>query len=266
MHQYFINFNDDHFTPNDVLHYLYPLDRFSEREGSLGDTTCKVSPNAPHVDEQSHKSVVDGIAKINRELLAKFESSIGETNCNFLQPLLSDLSNQIKTENPSVYSSVLALYHFHVRVNSLLWSRKKHLEHKPNIKFSLGQVVRHKLYDYRGVVVSWNHKPQIDVSRWDGLQHVEDPQSHPFYHVIPDEADCIRVFGGPRSFRYVCQENLELCKSTELSVEELNSSEWKWDTVKQSYDPSDEMRFLYGEDLESDKTIELCLNDIRVSS
>ena len=53
---------------------------------------------------------------------------------------------------------------------------------------------------------------------------------------------CIRVFGGPRSFRYVCQINLELCKSTELSVEELNSSEWKWDTVKQSYVPSDEMR------------------------
>ena len=241
MYQYFIDFNADHFTPNDVLHYIYPLDRFSEREGSHGNTACEVNPNALHV-EQSHATVVDGIAKINKDLLAKFESSIGETNCNFLQSLLSDLSNQIKTENPTVYSSVLALYHFHVKVNSLLWSRKKHLQHKPNIKFSLGQVVRHKLYDYRGVVVAWNHKPHVDVTNWDGLQHVNDPQNHPFYHVIPDEDDCIRVFGGPRSFRYVCQENLELCKSTELSVDELNSKEWRWDTAKHAYVPSDEMR------------------------
>ena len=142
----------------------------------------------------------------------------------------------------SLYASISALYHFHVKINSLLWSRKIHLEHKPNIKFSLGQIVSHKIYGYRGVIIAWDHKPHVDVTNWDGLQHVDNPQNQPFYHIRPDENDCIRAFGGPRSFRYVCQDNLELCEATGLQVDDLNPREWKWDKEKGCYIPSDEMK------------------------
>jgi len=31
------------------------------------------------------------------------------------------------------------------------------------------QVVRHKKFDYRGVIIGWDHRPTVDVSRWDGV-------------------------------------------------------------------------------------------------
>lgn len=250
--QYFMRFEVDHFVPNSVLSYVYPMDRYSVRDESDYSTDETAPTNEEHdlhAFEQSCISIISGIDKISKQLVASFEEDMSDSkpNCNFLQPLISDLSLQIqqtdeKKSTSAVYSSVLALYHFHVKVNSLCWSRKRHLQHKPKINFSLGQVVKHKLYGYRGVIVAWDHKPYVDVRTWDGLQHVDDPQSQPFYHIVPDEDDCIRAFGGPRSFRYVCQENVESCDATKLAVDHLNQQEWKWDEVKKVYIPSEEMR------------------------
>jgi Hemimethylated DNA-binding protein YccV like len=38
--------------------------------------------------------------------------------------------------------------------------------------------------------------------------HVSPRQ--PFYHVLPDEIDCVRIFGAPRISKYVAQENVDL--------------------------------------------------------
>eukprot|EP00804_Cyclotella_cryptica_P027490 CCRYP_007465-RB/>CCRYP_007465-RB protein AED:0.01 eAED:0.01 QI:1883/1/1/1/1/1/3/591/596 len=284
INQYFNKFESDHFVPNNVLGYVYPMDRYSScdisegRESSTSSASTEAvegeqltDPRLPDV-KAACMTIIQGVNKISNRLVSSIEHDSTDQNskCNFLESLLSGISTQAKIDEDqptlSLYSTILALYHFHVKINSLLWSRKIHLDHKPNIKFSLGQIVRHKLYDYRGVIIAWDPKPHVDVTNWDGLQHVDNPQNQPFYHIRPDENDCIRAFGGPRSFRYVCQDNLELCEPTELEVDELSPQEWRWDKGKGSYVPSDEMKFLYGEKLESDETmIEQNLQKLRVS-
>eukprot|EP00957_Ditylum_brightwellii_P204872 15341151-Ditylum_brightwellii.AAC.1 len=81
----------------------------------------------------------------------------------------------------------------------------------------------------------------------------------PFYHVIPDIDDCIRVFGSERSFRYVCQENLEVWNKEESSSSssssglkvDLDPVEWRFGTREGEegeevyfYEPSDEIKSL----------------------
>ena len=80
------------------------------------------------------------------------------------------------------------------------------------IRFPLGTLVRHRRYNFRGVVAAWDPSPKTDVSRWDGLRDlVGDPNTMPFYHVVADRGDTARAFGQERPFRYVCEENLEVC-------------------------------------------------------
>ncbi|KAL7519912.1 hypothetical protein ACHAWX_004666 [Stephanocyclus meneghinianus] len=256
INQYFTKFETDHFVPNNVLSYVYPMDRYTQSEISEGtdqpvsfaiDEAATGVPSSADVNA-SCMSIIRGVNNISKRLMSSIQHDISDQipNCNFLKSLLSGISTHVKMNDdehaPSVYTTISALYHFHVKVNSLLWSRKIHLKHKPKIQFSLGQIVRHKLYDYRGVIIAWDPKPHVDVSNWDGLQHVENPQNQPFYHIRPDENDCIRAFGGPRSFRYVCQDNLESCEATELQVDDLSPREWRWDKGKGSYIPSEEMR------------------------
>lgn len=38
------------------------------------------------------------------------------------------------------------------------------------VPFTVGQVVMHKKFKYRGVVYGWDVRPVIDVSKWDGVQ------------------------------------------------------------------------------------------------
>jgi hemimethylated DNA binding protein len=247
--QYFTKFESDHFVPNNVLGYVYPMDRFSSHPAfkdnfADGDILTKKGYDSSNGVEHTI-SIIRGIDKISQKLKSAIENEDVTKDSEFLHSLLAGLSTHSNTEEDqttSMYAMVSALYHFHVKINSLLWSRRLHLEHKPKIKFSLGQVVKHKLYDYRGVIVAWDHKPRVDVSNWDGLQNVENPQNQPFYHIIPDEKDCFRAFGGPRSFRYVCQANVELCEPAQLTVDDLNAQQWKWDAVQRSYIPSDEIK------------------------
>ena len=49
----------------------------------------------------------------------------------------------------SAISSLARLYHFHIKINSLLWNRKVNENHEPHIKFSLGKIVKHKIYGFR---------------------------------------------------------------------------------------------------------------------
>jgi len=63
----------------------------------------------------------------------------------------------------------------------------------------------------------------------------------------PDTQDSIDAFGTPRNWRYVCQDNLELCPQDKPL--ELEFDEWKFNEDKGSYTPSAEMKFMYGEDI-----------------
>ena len=106
------------------------------------------------------------------------------------------------------------------------------IEHRTS--FQIGSIVKHKKYNFRGVVVGWDAFPRTDVSRWDGLQHIEgNVAKMPFYHVMADINDTETAFGHERPTRYVVQENLELCPENERVLEVyLNEDDgWKLDST-----------------------------------
>lgn len=117
---------------------------------------------------------------------------------------------------------------------------------KKRIKYTLGTIVRHKKYGFRGVIVAWDGRPVVDVSRWDGLQHIKDPHLYPFYHIIPDQNDCITIFGNERPSRYVCEENLELCPEHERTTMDVDlEPEWIYNHSDGRYEPPDDLKVCF---------------------
>ena len=77
------------------------------------------------------------------------------------------------------------------------------------------------------------------------MQDIDNPNDKPFYHIRPDVNDCITEFGSPRSWRYVCQDNLEPydLKHGRIELEmELDSEEWGWDKENGWFAPSEELK------------------------
>lgn len=84
------------------------------------------------------------------------------------------------------------------------------------VVFRIGEVVRHRKFGYRGVVLGWDIRPLGDAtaiaSRWEGVVGLPSGADQPFYRILPDEQD-VETFLGPGSFRssfYVAEENLQL--------------------------------------------------------
>lgn len=129
--------------------------------------------------------------------------------------------------------------------------------------------MKHKKYNFRGVVTGWDAHPRTDVSRWDGLQHIEDDVNNmPFYHIIADTNDTEEAFGHQRRFRYVCQENLEPCDPLDRNVKVDLDDGWiisKGGPVSVEFIAPNELKFQHGEELDSEineKGIEMCINKL----
>ena len=245
---YFTKFEGGYFVPNKMVSYVYPLDRYSECNFGVvkGTGTDKVEPkhSSPELT-RSRLAITEGIRFISRGLVLSLSESMGQEQVNHDEAMLlisslrssaESMAVEIESNSDQVFVSLAKLYAFYVKINSMLWTRRVNKQHKQIIEFSLGQVVKHKIYGFRGVVLAWDSKPRMDVSR---------PQEKPFYHVYPDVNDCISAFGGPRSFRYVCQDNLELNLNNDKPLDfemTLDPDEWKWVGDSGSYIPSIEMR------------------------
>ncbi|EIE25330.1 hypothetical protein COCSUDRAFT_61552 [Coccomyxa subellipsoidea C-169] len=77
---------------------------------------------------------------------------------------------------------------------------------RSRVAFSLGTVFIHKKFGYKGVVYGWDQECERDPA-WAAAVHADPTQ--PFYHVLPDEDDCQRIFGAVRISKYVAQDNME---------------------------------------------------------
>jgi len=140
--------------------------------------------------------------------------------------------------------------------------REASMKVKENIKYDVGDVVYHTYFGFRGVVVGWDEKPIFDVRHWDGLQHVDNPQDKPFYHIVPDENDCIEAFGAPRGVRYVCEDNLMDCPEGRRSIKVDLDVGWKR-SDSDVYTAPHTLRYQYGSDPEDDGATERCLYRIQ---
>lgn len=126
-----------------------------------------------------------------------------------LQPMLIEHPSN-KPLNPMNAFNMLRILNDLTRGSGEIVSvaRKTHATRK-DVKYSIGQVFRHKKFMFRCVIYDWNVRPVIDVSNWDGVIGLERGANQPFYFVIPDMDDCITHLGGPRDQRYVAEDNLE---------------------------------------------------------
>lgn len=67
-------------------------------------------------------------------------------------------------------------------------------------KFQVGQLVHHKLFDYRGVVVDVDATFQGSEDWYDAMARTRPPKDKPWYHVLVHDAD---------HMTYVTERNLE---------------------------------------------------------
>ncbi len=81
-------------------------------------------------------------------------------------------------------------------------------------KFAVGQIVRHKLFDYRGVIVDVDAVYSLGDVWYEQMALSRPPKDRPWYHVLRDGTD-IRT--------YVAERNLERDPSGEpISHSELD--------------------------------------------
>jgi len=96
----------------------------------------------------------------------------------------------------------------------------------------------------------------VDVSQWDGLTDIDEPESYPFYHIMTDSKDCIEAFGSERPFRYVCEANLEPCPPDGGADLHIPDFDWEHAAQEGRYDPPNRVKFKFGVPFENDKVLE----------
>ena len=68
------------------------------------------------------------------------------------------------------------------------------------VEFSVGELVHHRLFDYRGVIVDVDQDFQATDEWYEAVAKSRPPKNKPWYHVLVHESD--------RS-TYVAEQNLE---------------------------------------------------------
>ena len=72
--------------------------------------------------------------------------------------------------------------------------------HITEVKFSIGELVHHRLFDYRGVIVDVDDKFQGTEQWYEAVAKSRPPKNKPWYHVL--------VHGSDHT-TYVAEQNLE---------------------------------------------------------
>ncbi len=66
--------------------------------------------------------------------------------------------------------------------------------------FSVGQLIRHKRFDYRGVIVDVDPVFQLDEEWYEQVAQSRPPKDKPWYHVLVHQSE---------QMTYVAERNLE---------------------------------------------------------
>lgn len=68
-------------------------------------------------------------------------------------------------------------------------------------QFAVGMVIRHRLFDYRGVIADVDPQFSLDDDWYARMASSRPPKDAPWYHVLVD---------GSRQITYVAERNLQL--------------------------------------------------------
>jgi len=55
-------------------------------------------------------------------------------------------------------------------------------------KFRIGQLIRHRLFDYRGVIVDVDPRCMASEEWYEAMARTRPPKDRPWYHVLVDKA------------------------------------------------------------------------------
>ncbi len=129
-------------------------------------------------------------------------------------------------------------------------ARREANRDREGIAFRVGMVLRHRLFNYRCVVVGWDRRPTIDVSKWEGVVQTASREDQPFYHVVPDTSDSLHFLGGTRKLMYCAQENLEPCHALESRIHSdvISQAFTHFDLLTQSFVPTERIAWQYPAD------------------
>lgn len=116
-------------------------------------------------------------------------------------------------------------------------------EDKSGVKYAVGQVFMHKKYGYRAVVYGWDRECERD-EEWLRHMNVQNAQQ-PFYHCLPHEHDCVRLFGGVRITKYVAQDNMEPLAGTRIIHRALDNFFDGYSTSMGRYIPTRKLQYQY---------------------
>jgi hemimethylated DNA binding protein len=262
------------FVPNDVLAYEYPTDIESPPLGEqqatskTEDAALQIIAGAEDMSDHLRRIILDYMAAPEPgklKILSLFLERVLKISSGEVLPVKDRLAANSISKPKLAASYLQFLISLSEDIGDLLWQRRRNMESADRINFSVGEIVKHTEYGFRGVIVAADPEPVVDVSRWDGLQHIKHPELYPFYHIIPDQQDCIRVFGGERPSRYVCEANLVVCPTSEKNIDVNLGPEWERDRPRGAYIPPDDVKFKYGIDLADDGKTKQCLMELRDS-
>lgn len=218
--QLFQGFRDGAFLLPPLLSYTYPND------AAMNDYGILQRALPVHIKEVANQ-IVNGVQEFAQELegIMKQHTVVGSLEgltalaTGHVAPSSVDLSFIQQVIHETVHPITLAALHVRelLDVADQLNDALTHRRRKGNqLTFRVGDVVQHKRFGYRGVVTGWDSRPVVDVSRWDGIQHLiqqgKNPNEMPFYHVVRHIEHFEQGADVPgAAMRYVCQENLEEC-------------------------------------------------------
>jgi hemimethylated DNA binding protein len=260
------------FVPNEILAYEYPKDTVEESSSSSTpvmaseDAALDIIAGVEDMGDHLRRIILDYTSSPESRkltILAQFLNRMLKISSGDILPIKDRLAAGDVSKKKRAALYLQQLISLSEDVGELLWQRRRYLQSASSFDFSVGDIVKHKEYGFRGVIVASDPEPSVDVSRWDGLQHIKNPETYPFYHIIPDHGDCIDAFGAQRSSRYVCQANLEVCPLSERKIDVDLVPEWEFNSTKGLYSPPDDIKFKYGKDLGDDGLTKQCLMELR---
>ncbi|KAF7585310.1 hypothetical protein BBP40_011290 [Aspergillus hancockii] len=100
------------------------------------------------------------------------------------------------------YEHILESLHVMRAVDEIPKQVKRRSSGHCNVRYRIGQVFRHRRYDYRAIITGWDTECDAGEQwmRRMGVDHLQGGRHQSFYHVLVED----------RSVRYVAEENIEL--------------------------------------------------------
>jgi len=95
-------------------------------------------------------------------------------------------------------------------------------------KFSVGQIVQHKLFGYRGLIFDVDPEFSNDEEWYEQMARTRPPKDKPWYHVLVDGAEHVT---------YVAERNLEVAENTADPIEHPLLAELFAQSHEQGYTP-----------------------------